>query len=79
MSRIRPEIKRLEPAAAGAWYCTVRDAMAWLGLSRARVRELIEQGRLGTLGQCWGRLLIEKRFVQRFERREAERRNGEPR
>lgn len=73
MSRIRPEIKPMPPAAVcahfGIEYCTVNQAMARLGLSRARVRELIEQGRLGVPKQQWGRIVVQVGRVERFERR----------
>jgi hypothetical protein len=68
MSRIRPEIKHLPPIVAASWYCTIAEAMAFLGLSRVRVRELIEQHRLGEPAQCWGRLLLRRDCVERFER-----------
>jgi hypothetical protein len=61
MSRIRSEIKPVPPAHVCAHFgvtphsfCTINEAMARLGLSRVRVRELIEQGRLGVPRQQWG-------------------------
>jgi excisionase family DNA binding protein len=65
--RIRPEIKRVPPPVAASWYFTIDEAMAYLALSRVRIRELIDQNRLGEPAQCWGRLLIRKDCVERFD------------
>jgi len=66
--RIRPEIKRVSPAEAGSWYCTIGEAQTYLMVSRLRIRQLLAEGRLGEPAQCWGRLLIPKECVERFDR-----------
>jgi excisionase family DNA binding protein len=79
MSRIRDEIAAMPPFAVcaqlGFEYCTIDEAAARLGVSRRRVRELIEQCRLGTPRQRWGRIFVPVGLVERFERRKPGRKS----